>query len=55
MVYKVDENYKKLKCCIINTKGHLLVYYDGKYYDPTNGVFDEFDISKITGYLEIIT
>lgn len=54
MVYKVDENYKKLKCCIINSKGHLLVYYDNKYYDPSNGVLDELDINKITGYLEII-
>jgi len=54
MVYRLKEDTKLPKCCIINTKGHLMVYFDGKYYDSSIGQLDEFDISKITGFFEIL-
>lgn len=52
---KMIYNFKELpKCCIINSKGHLLVFYNGKYYDPYKAIMEEFDINKITGFLEIL-
>lgn len=45
------------KCCIMMEKMgrfcHYLVHYDGKYYDSNLGVLDEYDMSKLLGYLEI--
>lgn len=45
------------KCAILMERMgrfcHYLVYYDGTYYDPTLGVLDEYDQSKLLGYLEI--
>ncbi len=45
------------KCCIIMERMgrfcHYLVEYDGKYFDPNLGVMEEYDKSKILGYLEI--
>lgn len=45
------------KCCIMMEKMgrfcHYLVHYDGKYYDPNLGVMEEYDMSKLLGYLEI--
>lgn len=55
MVYGIKQGSNFPKCCIINTKGHLMIFYDGKYYDPNNGVMEEFDLSKITSFLEILT
>jgi len=52
MVYSVKDN-KLPKCCIVNAKGHLMVFYDEKYYDPGEGILEEFDFSEITGFLEI--
>ena len=33
---------------------HYLVGYDGKYYDPNNGIMPQIDKTNIKGYLEII-
>lgn len=45
------------KCCIMMEKlgrfCHYLVYYNGKYYDPNLGELEEYDMSKLQGYLEI--
>lgn len=45
------------KCCIMMEKMgrfcHYLVYFDGKYYDSNLGVLEEYDMSKLLGYLEI--
>lgn len=45
------------KCCIMMEKMgrfcHYLVCYDGKYYDTNLGVLEEYDMSKLLGYLEI--
>lgn len=53
IVYKLKKDDELPKCCIINTKGHLMVFYDGKYYDPSIGILEDLNLSKITGYLEI--
>ncbi|MBE5867732.1 MAG: hypothetical protein E7293_02060 [Lachnospiraceae bacterium] len=45
------------KCCILMEKMgrfcHYLVYYNGKYYDSNLGILEEYDMSKLQGYLEI--
>ena len=45
------------KCCIMMEKMgrfcHYLVHFDGKFYDPNLGVMEEYDMSKLLGYLEI--
>ena len=45
------------KCCILMEKMgrfcHYLVHYDGKFYDSNLGVMEEYDMSKLLGYLEI--
>ncbi len=45
------------KCCILMERMgrfcHYLVHYDGKYYDSNLGVLEEYDMSKLLGYLEI--
>lgn len=57
MVY-MGKNIKGLpECCILNIRSkersHLLVFYDGKYYDPLQGVLEAYDMNRIIGYLEI--
>lgn len=45
------------KCCVMMEKMgrfcHYLVHYDGKFYDSNLGVIQEYDMSKLIGYLEI--
>ena len=45
------------RCCIMMEKlgrfCHYLVHFDGKYYDSHAGVMNEYDMSKLLGYLEI--
>ncbi|MBR1930121.1 MAG: DUF1905 domain-containing protein [Lachnospiraceae bacterium] len=45
------------KCCIMMEKMgrfcHYLIGYDGKYYDSNLGVLEEYDMSKLQGFLEI--
>ena len=45
------------RCCIMMEKMgrfcHYLVHFDGKYYDSNLGVLEEYDMSKLLGYLEI--
>lgn len=55
IVYSIKQDSKLPKCCIINTKGHLMIFYDGIYYDPYKGITKEFNLSKITSFLEILT
>jgi len=46
------------KCCIMMEKmgrfAHYLLHYDGKFYDSNLGVLEEYDMSKLLGYLEVI-
>lgn len=60
IVYTLGNSEAKLPyCCIIMEKmgrySHYLVGYDGHYYDPNLGVLKEFDLTKVVGYLEIVT
>ncbi len=45
------------KCCIMMEKmgrfSHYLLHDNGKFYDPTLGMLDSYDMSKLLGYLEI--
>lgn len=54
MVYSLSKNSELPKCCIINTKGHFIIFHDGKYYDPSLGILEAFNLSEVTGYLEIL-
>lgn len=44
-------------CCIMMEKmgrfSHYLLHYNGRFYDPTLGLLDAYDKSKLLGYLEI--
>lgn len=52
-----DVNFPK--CAILMEKmgrfSHYLVWYDGTYYDPTEGILESFDKNNLVGYLEIKT
>ena len=54
MIYKIDKDSLLPKCCIINVKGHMLLYFNGKFYDSYEGILDSFKISSVTSYLEIL-
>ncbi len=57
IVYTEGRDTVLPKCCIMMEKMgrfcHYLIHYDGKYYDSNLGVMDEYDNSKLLGYLEI--
>ncbi|GAA0180119.1 DUF1905 domain-containing protein [Clostridium sediminicola] len=57
MVYMSKKIKELPNCCIINARSkkssHLLLFFNGKYYDSSVGVLEEFDLNKIIGYLEI--
>ncbi len=59
IVYTLGKEITLPHCCIIMEKmgrySHYLVGYDGKFYDPNLGILKEFDLTKVVGYLEIIT
>ena len=46
------------KCAVILEKmgrfSHYLVTFDGKFYDPNLGVMEQYDLSKMKGYLEVL-
>lgn len=58
-VYTHGQKVDFPKCCIINVreipKGHLLVYFDGVFYDPTYGVTNNYQYEDIISYIEINT
>lgn len=58
IIYTRGKDVTLPKCCIIMEHlgrfSHYLVEYDGKYYDPNDGVKDNIDKGNIKGYLEII-
>lgn len=45
------------KCCILMERmgrfSHYLLHFDGKFYDPTLGMVENYDVTKLVGYLEI--
>ena len=59
IIYTLGKPDVKLpKCCIMMEKmgryNHYLIGYDGKYYDSSAGVLEEYDFTKLTGYLEVL-
>ena len=57
IIYTEGKDAVLPKCCILMEKMgrfcHYLVHYDGKFYDSNLGVLEEYDMSKLQGYLEI--
>lgn len=57
MVYMNEKMQELPKCCILNVRSaessHLLIYFNGRYYDSSVGILEEYDRNKIIGYLEI--
>lgn len=59
LIYTLGAPVVKLpKCCILLEKmgrySHYLVYFDGKFYDPSLGVMESYDFDKLVGYLEVL-
>lgn len=54
MIYSIKCDSEFPRCCIINAEGHLMIFYNEKYYDPSRGIMEEFDLNRITGLLEIL-
>ncbi len=54
MIYTRGKSVELPNCCIVNASGHLMIYYESQYYDPTHGVLEKYPHEKITSYLEII-
>ncbi len=57
--YANGETVEFPKCAILMEKmgrySHYLVWYDGTYFDPTEGILESFDKENLVGYLEIQT
>lgn len=57
IVYTEGRETTLPKCAVLMEKMgrfcHYLLYFDGKYYDPNDGVLESYDLSKLQGYLEI--
>lgn len=57
IIYTEGEPTTLPKCAILMEKMgrfcHYLLYFDGKYYDPNDGIMEEYDQAKLLGYLEI--
>lgn len=57
-VYTHGKKIQFPKCCIINVRGdkinHLLVYFDGAFFDPTEDIANNYEYEKIISYIEII-
>lgn len=55
--YTKGRNVQLPKCCIINVRGenksHLSIYYDGIYYDPTQGILPVYPYENLISYIEI--
>jgi len=57
IVFTEGEETTLPRCAILMEKMgrfcHYLLCFNGKYYDPNDGVLEEYDTSKLLGYLEI--
>jgi hypothetical protein len=58
-VYTRGQEFNFPKCCILNVRGdersHLLVYFDGVFYDPVYGIKHNYQYQDIICYIEIGT
>lgn len=57
IVYTEGKDATLPKCCIMMEKMglycHYLVHYDGLFYDSNLGIIQEYDMSKLLGYMEV--
>lgn len=57
IVYTEGHEATLPKCCILMEKMglycHYLVHFDGKFYDSNLGIIQDYDMSKLLGYLEV--
>lgn len=57
IVYTEGEEATLPKCAVLMEKMgrfcHYLLYFNGKFYDPNDGILENYDMSKLQGYLEI--
>lgn len=57
IVYTQGREVTLPKCAVLMERMgrfcHYLLYFDGKYYDPNDGIMEEYDQTKLLGYLEI--
>lgn len=57
IVYTEGKDTVLPKCCILMEKMgrycHYLIHFDGLFYDSNLGILEEYDMSKLLGYLEI--
>jgi len=57
IIYTSGADFELPKCCIImqhlGRYSHYLIGYEGKYYDPNDGILKKFNKDSIKGYLEI--
>ena len=57
IVYTEGKEATLPKCCIMmENMGlycHYLVHYNGKFYDSNLGIIQEYDMSKLLGYMEV--
>lgn len=52
-IYTHGQKVEFPRCCMINVRGHLIVYFNGVFYDPTLGIMQEYEFKNITSYIEI--
>lgn len=57
IMYTEGEEATLPKCCIMMEKMgrycHYLIHFDGQFYDSNLGILNEYDMSKLLGYLEV--
>ena len=57
IMYTEGEEVTLPKCCIMMEKMgrycHYLIHFDGRFYDSNLGILNEYDTSKLLGYLEV--
>lgn len=57
IVYTEGKEATLPKCCIMMEKMglycHYLVHYNGKFFDSNLGIIQEYDMSKLLGYMEV--
>jgi hypothetical protein len=58
-VYTKGREVELPKCCIVNVRGvcvsHLMVYFDGNYYDTNGEVLQGYKYENIINYIEVAT
>ena len=58
-VYTYGKKIKLPRCCLINARGseknHLLVCFEGSFYDPAAGVSSDYLYENIISFIEIKT